>query len=101
MAHLSGTGTIFVWAGATFTIVCFSVAFLRALFRERRTAVWEGILGYALLSLSLALVLVSIFIRSSPDIIGVGLLMAFFGMSRMFRFLHSPRRTDHTIDSIK
>lgn len=101
MAHLSGTETIFVWADATFTIVCFSVGFLWALFKERRTAVWQGVLGYALISLSLALVLVFFFIRRSPDIIGVGLLTAFFGMSRMFRFLHSPRRTDHAIDSIK
>lgn len=93
MKHLSHVEAQIVGVTAAFVFTCFSVSFLWALLREKRTAVREGVFGLGLLSLALALLLVFFFVRNSGDIIAGAAVASFFGLSRLFRMLHSPRKT--------
>ena len=94
MKHLSHVEMMFVGATATFVFTCFSIGFLWALLREKRTAVSEGVLGLALLSLALALLVVFFLVRNSGDFIAGAAFASFFGLSRLSRMLHSPRKTE-------
>ena len=98
---MSRVDTIFVWSTTAFTATSCCMGFLWALLRERRTGVRDGVLGLALIFLALAALLIFSYVFSSGDIIGVAALLAYFGLSRLWRMSRSPRKDDYKSEPIK